>query len=234
MVYQQMWQFENGKKILLVLVETTLPSLFDATKHDGAATSEAQVANPILPSFSNTTCFTSSLTNDSGYSAGTIASPHGRKQRGPRDTAQSETNDEKYHHHRDGTAANRPATPELQLPHELDDFLGAAGAEGSPQRPAAPAGSNQREARQQRSTSYLGMAPQYGGRRGEREEAGRVPTKYRFDGAKQAYVHENSSVLVVHNMPCAVDSTYEPSTAAVNVAKYYLAVNQKQATHSTY
>ncbi|OQV20359.1 hypothetical protein BV898_05645 [Hypsibius exemplaris] len=192
-----------------------------------ASPSECPVGrNRVHASASNQTTFSS----DSGYSFATIGSPSGgRRSKRNHGHFQSETDDDGHSERHHGL--NRPATPEL--PNEPDDFFAAGGGlqdtGGSP--PGAPVGQI-REVRPQRSTSYLGASCSGGPVGGVERIEGLVPRKYRFDEGKQAYVHEDATVQVMHNMPCAMDSGYEPSTTSVNVAKYYLAVQQKLATHT--
>lgn len=106
----------------------------------------------------------------------------------------------------------RPPTPELKvLQNQEIRHLALLRAPG-------------KEPKAKRATAYLGVsedAPV------QRET---IPRQYKFDEQKQAYIHDDKDSEVIHNVTCAIDLNYEPSSICTNVSLYYLTIRHKQAS----
>lgn len=163
----------------------------------------------VTPSPSNETCYSSTITN---ATLSTIASPHDNCRIRKVDRQDDELSE---------SAEHRPPTPELSVALDPED--------PAPDLPFPPRSISLREPRPQRSTSYLGVATYTTVEKGHDNV---VPKEYRFDEEKQAYLHEDSNLQIFHNLTCALDLNYEPSTASPNISRYFLTVRRKQAYNS--
>ncbi|XP_055336236.1 uncharacterized protein LOC129586817 [Paramacrobiotus metropolitanus] len=107
----------------------------------------------------------------------------------------------------------RPPTPQLTITHHDPRHIHLL-------RPTC------KEPKAKRATAYLGVAEE------APQQRETIPRQYKFDDERQAYVHEDKDSEVVHNITCALDVNYEPSSLCTNVSLYYLTIRQKQASQA--